>query len=47
MFFDGKNLTDKHYVTASKNSLDLKGQDSANFYVGDGIGFTTGVTYNF
>ena len=47
VFLDGKNLTDKHYVTASKNSLDLKGQDSANFYVGDGIGFTTGVTYNF
>ena len=47
VFLDGKNLTDKHYVTASKNSLDLKGQDAANFYVGDGIGFTTGVTYNF
>ncbi|WP_297838102.1 TonB-dependent receptor [Pseudomonas sp.] len=47
VFLQGNNLTDQHYVTASKNSYDLKGVDSANFYVGDGIGFTTGVTYRF
>jgi len=47
VFLDAKNLTNKHYVTAAKNSYDLKGVDSANFYVGDGIGFTTGVQYNF
>lgn len=47
VFLDAKNLTNKHYVTASKTSYDLKGQDSDNFYVGDGLGFTTGVQYNF
>lgn len=47
VFLDARNLTDKHYVTASKTSYDLKGVDSDNFYVGDGFGVTTGVSYRF
>ncbi|KAF1027489.1 MAG: hypothetical protein GAK37_02431 [Pseudomonas sp.] len=47
VFVDARNLTNKHYVTAARNSYDLKGQDSPNFYVGDAFSLTTGVQYNF
>lgn len=47
VFLDARNLTDKHYVTATQSTYDLKGVDSANFYVGDGFGVTTGVSYRF
>ncbi len=47
VFVDARNLTDKNYVTAANSSYNAQGQDSANFYVGDGFGVTTGVSFRF
>lgn len=47
VFLDARNLADKNYVTAANSSYDAHGQDAANFYVGDGFGVTTGVSYRF
>lgn len=47
VFLDARNLTDRHYVTASTTSYDLKGVDTANFRPGDGFGVTAGATLRF
>ena len=46
-YVDLKNLGDKDYVTAIVPAYDVKGQDTAALYPGDGFGAFTGVTYNF
>ncbi len=47
VFVDARNLTNERYATASNTAYDARGQDSANFYVGDPINVTTGVSYRF
>ncbi len=47
VFVDARNLTNERYATASNTAYDAKGQDSANFYPGDPINVTTGVSYRF
>lgn len=47
VFLDARNLTDEHYATTTNTAYDLRGNDSANFYPGDGFGVTTGVAFRF
>ena len=47
VFVDARNLTNERYATASNTAYDAKGQDSANFYPGDPVNVTTGVSYRF
>ena len=47
VFVDARNLTNKRYATATNTAYDAKGQDSANFYVGDAFNVTTGVAFHF
>ncbi|WP_133749415.1 TonB-dependent receptor [Pseudomonas sp. LP_7_YM] len=47
VFVDARNLTNQRYATASNTAYDAKGEDSANFYPGDPINVTTGVSYRF
>jgi iron complex outermembrane receptor protein len=47
IFLDARNLTDKHYATATSTAYDLKGQDGAYFFPGDGFGVTAGISYRY
>lgn len=47
VFVDLRNLTNQRYATAANTAYDAKGQDSANFYVGDPFNVTTGVAFHF
>lgn len=44
---DLRNLTDKHYATATSTAYNLNGRDSNVFYVGDGFSVFAGVSYRF
>lgn len=44
---DLRNLTDKHYATATSTAYNLNGRDSNVFYVGDGFSVFGGVSYRF
>lgn len=47
VFLDARNLTDEKYATTTNTAYNLNGNDSANFYPGDGFGVTTGVAFRF
>lgn len=47
VFVDARNLTNQRYATATNTAYDAKGQDSANFYPGDPLNVTTGVSFHF
>lgn len=47
VFVDARNLTNQRYATAANTTYDAKGQDSANFFVGDPFNVTTGLAYHF
>lgn len=47
VFVDLRNLTNQRYATAANTAYDARGQDSANFYVGDPFNVTTGVAFHF
>ena len=47
VFVDARNLTNQRYATATNTAYDAKGKDSANFYPGDPLTVTTGVSFHF
>jgi iron complex outermembrane receptor protein len=46
-YLDFRNIGDKHYASAASTVDNARGQDSANFYPGDGFSVYGGVVYRF
>ena len=46
-FLDFRNLGDKKYATAANTTYNAGGNDSANFYPGDGFSIYSGVAFRF
>jgi iron complex outermembrane receptor protein len=47
VFLDLKNLTNKHYVSATNTAYNLGGVDSANFFPGDGFNVVAGFSFKY
>lgn len=47
VFADLRNITDKHYVTASTNTWNAGGLDQRRFLPGDSFNVTSGISFHF
>ena len=47
VFLEAKNLTNKRYAATTNVIVDARGQDSAEFYPGDGRSFYGGVEWKW
>jgi iron complex outermembrane receptor protein len=47
VFLDLKNLTNKHYVSATNTAYNLGGVDSAHFFPGDGFNVVAGFSFKY